>query len=260
MLSPALPNFHLPTFIIGGAPRSGTTFLCHLLDKHPNVFIAKPFIPEPKVFLLPSSNGKIDYQKRYASLFKEVTHQSALGEKTSYYLENEEACLRLQKAFRNIKLIFIVREPIARAYSNYLWSCKNRIENLSFEEAIKLEGKRNNPFGPEKLYVRPFDYLSRGNYHIFAERYYKAFDKKNIHFFIFEHIMHDPKKFYRDVQLAIDVDPLPVKDLYTPPINGNPDNKNKLNPQIELKLREIMRPKMESFSKLVGIDIGIWGY
>ena len=42
-----------PTFIIGGAPRSGTNFLCHALDRHPAVYMAKPYMPEPKVFMGP---------------------------------------------------------------------------------------------------------------------------------------------------------------------------------------------------------------
>jgi hypothetical protein len=41
----------LPDFIIGGAPRSGTTWLYELLDRHPDVHMAKPLAPEPKFFL-----------------------------------------------------------------------------------------------------------------------------------------------------------------------------------------------------------------
>jgi len=39
-------------FIIGGAPRSGTTWLSHLLDKHTEIFMADLFNPEPKFFLV----------------------------------------------------------------------------------------------------------------------------------------------------------------------------------------------------------------
>src|SRR6202035_103039 len=42
----------LPDFIIGGAPRSGTTWLYWLLDRHPHVYLAKPVTPEPKFFLV----------------------------------------------------------------------------------------------------------------------------------------------------------------------------------------------------------------
>jgi len=37
----------IPDILIGGAPRRGTTFLCDLLSKHPDVYVPRPFIPEP---------------------------------------------------------------------------------------------------------------------------------------------------------------------------------------------------------------------
>jgi hypothetical protein len=40
----------LPTFIIAGAQRSGTTFLYNLCDDHPDIYMAKPCFPEPKFF------------------------------------------------------------------------------------------------------------------------------------------------------------------------------------------------------------------
>src|SRR5262245_35557105 len=41
-----------PTFLIAGAPRSGTTWLYHLLDRHPQIYMARPVRPEPKFFLV----------------------------------------------------------------------------------------------------------------------------------------------------------------------------------------------------------------
>ena len=42
----------LPDFLIGGAPRAGTTWLYRLLDRHPDVYMARPATPEPKFFLV----------------------------------------------------------------------------------------------------------------------------------------------------------------------------------------------------------------
>src|SRR5262249_60563443 len=42
-----------PQFIIGGAPRSGTTFLCRALGRHPQASMAQPTVPEPEVFFGP---------------------------------------------------------------------------------------------------------------------------------------------------------------------------------------------------------------
>src|SRR5688572_30906922 len=124
----------LPDFIIGGAPRSGTTFLCHALEKHPAVFIARPYIPEPKVFM-GKEQSIPTYLARYKSFFAAARPGQVLGEKTSYYLESEQACRLIRQATPGVRLVFIVREPVARAYSNYLRSKHNGLETLPFAEA-----------------------------------------------------------------------------------------------------------------------------
>ena len=65
---------YLPDIVIGGAPRSGTTFLCELLAKHPDVFIARPVIPEPKVLILPHPDDVAGYRARYEA-FSVPRHQ-----------------------------------------------------------------------------------------------------------------------------------------------------------------------------------------
>jgi hypothetical protein len=48
----------LPTFIIAGAPRGGTTYLYNVLDQHPDIYMAKPGAPEPKFFLVDDEHRK----------------------------------------------------------------------------------------------------------------------------------------------------------------------------------------------------------
>jgi hypothetical protein len=257
-----LINRRLPTFIIGGAPRSGTTFLCHVLDKHPDVFMAKPFSPEPKICLKQGSQEVENYHQQYHALFANVKNEKALGEKSSAYLENQVALEQMQRVFNKhkVRFLFIVREPVQRAYSNYVRSVNNGLETLSFSEAIALEGKRTDPFPPERSYVRPFDYLIRSDYAIFAERYLFAFGRENVKFVLFENIRLSPDQFYYDIQNFIEVDPLPRAQLETGPINANQQTNLFLDPALEATLRKQMRPKVERFAQVTGLDVGAWGY
>src|SRR5687767_8875840 len=155
-----------PTFIIGGAPRAGTNFLCHALDRHPDVYLAKPYLPEPKVFMGPEQPWDV-YAARYAAFFAADGSRLALGEKTTYYLENERCCALIRCHLPAVRMVFILREPVARAYSNYLWTKKNGLETLPFEEAVRLEGRRASPLPPGRDYARPYDYVARGRYDVF---------------------------------------------------------------------------------------------
>ena len=55
-------------------------------------------------------------------------------------------------------MLFLVREPAARAHSIWLWSTGNGVETLSFAEAVELERRgveRTSPLGPGREDARP---------------------------------------------------------------------------------------------------------
>lgn len=248
-----------PTFVIGGAPRAGTNFLCHALDRHPDVYLAKPYMPEPKVLLLPPHEAAV-YSGRYARLFEPAGERTALGEKTSYYLENAEACEEIRRHVPGVRLVFVVREPVARAYSNWLWTRKNGLETLPFAEAVRLEGSRENPLGPERAYARPFAYCERGRYDVFAERYAAALGRDRVAFFLYEELVATPEPVLARVQTFIGVAPRPLGADDLGVINAARDTGPPLDPALEAALRERFAPAVRRFALLTGLDVTRWRY
>jgi len=249
----------LPDFLIGGAPRSGTTFLCHALDRHPGIYLAKPYIPEPKVFIGPAQSAE-KYRQRYAAMFAPAQGQRVLGEKSTYYLENEEACARIRAHLPGVKVLFLVREPVARAYSNYLWSRKNGLETLSFEEAIERGPNRPSPLPPDKSYARPFDYLERGDYGRFAERWFAALGRERVAFFLYEDIDRQPEQLLEEIQRFLGVEPLPFSVLDPGVVNSAGDQGPPLSLSTEIRLRERMAPLVRHFAAVTGLDVTVWRY
>jgi LPS sulfotransferase NodH len=250
----------LPTFIIGGAPRSGTTLLCHLLERHPDVFIMRPYIPEPKVLVTPNPDGREEYLRRYAAGLADAGNQRAIGEKTSYYLENEHVPGRISEVFDSVRLLFIVREPVQRAYSNYLWSRQNGIETLSFAEAVAREGSRANPLGEAREYARPFDYLTRGRYATFAERYYTRFGRDDVKFVLYEDLERRPEGIMDEVQAFIGVERRPMDAQALGRINAVRPDGPALDHALEQSLREQMADEVGRFAAVTGLDVTPWGY
>lgn len=249
----------LPDTIIGGAPRSGTTFVCELLAKHPDVYVARPFIPEPKVCMMPAPEGDDGFRRRYADLFAGAPESAMLVEKTSYYFENEQARERLVRLLPGAKFVFILREPASRAYSNWLWSRKNGLENLSFADAIALDGKRPNPLLPEREYARPFDYLSRGRYGTLAKAWIGDVGPERISFYIFEEVLANPERFTTHLQNFLGISELAWSKLVTGRINATePDGG--LDPQIANTLRQQFQPEVELLAALTGLDVSVWNY
>jgi hypothetical protein len=254
-----MPDGREPTFLIGGAPRSGTNFLCHALDRHPDVYIAKPYIPEPKVFMGPEQPGVV-YAERYAELFAPAGDRPALGEKTSYYLENERACRLIARHLPSVRMIFVLREPVARAYSNYLWTRKNGLETQSFAAAVALEGTRPSPLAPERAYARPYDYLRRGRYDVFAERWLAALGRERVRFLLYEHLVRDPEPVLAEVQAFIRVRPVPLGAANLGRINAARETGDPLDETLERVLRARMVPVVRRFAVVTGLDVSAWGY
>ena len=125
-----------PDFLVIGAPKAGTTALHAALAQHPDVFVSDP--KEPKYWLCDgapppawcgpatstrsrSGSGAPTATSRCSSRPRE--HQ-VRGESTPFYLWSRGAHRRIAEALPEVRLVAVVRDPIDRAYSNWmhLWS------------------------------------------------------------------------------------------------------------------------------------------
>jgi hypothetical protein len=250
-----------PDVVIGGAPRSGTVFLCELLAKHPQVYVARPFIPEPKVCMTPHPAGDAGLLDRYSALFAAAPPACVRVEKTSYYLENDEARERLARLLPEARFVFILREPVARAYSNWSRSRAQGLETLSFEAALELEERaRPVPLPPDRAYARPFDYLTRGQYGAFAQAWIDAVGRSRIFFCLFEEVIAAPDPFVEKLQTFIGVEPLPWARIATGRVNAGEHDARMLDPALVERLRRRFVPEVERLAELTRLDVTLWGY
>lgn len=125
-----------PDFLVVGAPKAGTTALHAALAQHPQVFTSTP--KEPKYWLCddappPAWRGPGDAHSQqewiwrrdeYERLFEPAQPHQVRGESTPFYLWSRGAHRRLADSLPDVRLIAVVRDPIDRAYSNWmhLWS------------------------------------------------------------------------------------------------------------------------------------------
>lgn len=115
----------LPSFIIAGTQKSGTTVLSAFLANHPSVSFARKkelhFFSNDKYYKKGLVSGYLDYFKRWN--FTETDwslRPPYYGEATPYYLASRKACPRIAKTIGgDLRLIVLLREPAARAYSEY---------------------------------------------------------------------------------------------------------------------------------------------
>ncbi|SDI84467.1 sulfotransferase [Nonomuraea jiangxiensis] len=168
----------LPSFLIAGAQRCGTTSLYRALAQHP--LLLKPLLHKGvHYFDVGYAHGLPWYQAHFplrasAALLAHRYGTGALAfESAPYYLFHPLAGERIAADLPGVKLIVLVRDPVARACSAHAHELARGFETEShFEYAVELEARRLA--GAEELLRaephalhhshRHHGYLARGRY------------------------------------------------------------------------------------------------
>ncbi len=249
-------SMRLPDFIIGGAPRSGTTWLYHLLSLHPGIFMARPVKPEPKFFLIDEQyrEGLGYYSSKW---FRDCPAGKIAGEKSTNYLESPEAARRILKDLPDVKMVFIFREPAVRAYSNYLWTKMNGLETESFGRALELEEQRERTL-PERLkYARPYSYFSRGLYAGLIGPYLEL-GRERILCLRCEDIAQRPGELAARLHRFLGVEPRPGDAGSLGVVNAATGEDEPAPEHLMSALRKRYRAHNERFYRLIGGDFEPW--
>lgn len=218
----------LPNFLIIGAPRCGTTTLYEELKRHPQIFMSP--IKEPLFFAVeeekepfhgPNDNQGIRSLEDYSTLFSGARNEKAVGEASPLYLYSPKAPYRIERHVSDVKLIAILRNPVDRAYSHFLHDKLLGDENMNdFTEAIEMEEKR------EQMGWSPFwQYRKVGLYGEQLARYLSIFHREQIKIFLFEDLLLNPQRMFKDLFQFLGVDEnFTVKAPSTRNVSGNPKN------------------------------------
>ncbi len=174
-------------FLCVGAQKAGTTTLHDILKQHPDIYL--PDIKETKFFADHEKfNRGLEYYKN--EFYSDSRGKKVIGEIDPEYMYFDYVPERIYKTLgKDVKLIFMLRNPASRAFSHYLMSLRRGYETLSFEDAIKNESERIKVDDTNKKWLSKrnnFSYIDRGYYAKQIERYLKFFPKENMHFILFE--------------------------------------------------------------------------
>jgi hypothetical protein len=246
-----------PTFIIAGAPRSGTTWLYHLLDRHPDVFMAKPVRPEPKFFLVDELYARgLDYY--VDTWFAGADAYPAAGEKTTNYLESARAAERIHADLPDVRLVFILREPAHRAYSNWAWSRMNGMETEDFETALGLEDQRQQTLDAKLRYARPHAYFSRGLYASMLQPYVDRFPAEQLLVVKFDGIVRDPGALATRLHRFIGVEPRAGDATGLDVVNPSELVGEPVPVEVLKRLRGRYAEPNRALARLLGDDFATW--
>ncbi|GIH99091.1 sulfotransferase family protein [Planobispora takensis] len=138
----------LPSFLIVGAQRSGTTSLYRALAQHP--LTLKPVLRKGVHYFDMAYHRGISWYRAHFPLTASVSRLSRRHgrrplafESAPYYLFHPLAAARIAEDLPGVKLIVLVRDPVERAFSAHAHELARGFETEpSFARAVELEEER----------------------------------------------------------------------------------------------------------------------
>jgi hypothetical protein len=192
----------LPTFLIIGAQKCGTTSLHHYLVQHPE--IGAPRKKEVHYFDL-ASRRRLTW---YRSFFPVMGRYPHALESTPYYLFHPAVPARVRATLPEAKLIVLLRDPMQRTYSHYNHARAHGQEPLGLLAAIeaepgRLEGVHDrllaNPES-QSLHHQKHSYVGRSLYAPQICRWLEQFPREQLLVLSSEELFTSPRATVMRVQ------------------------------------------------------------
>ena len=206
-----------PNFFIVGAQKAATTSLYFYLKKIPGVYMSPLketfyFAPHAVQKAFNASDVLRD-KKEYLRLFEKAKEYTAIGEATPIYLWDPDTPRLIHQTVSHARIIMILRDPIERAYSNYLmWSKYSGIKSSFYDELMRDYKSQEKLYGREQLYVE------FGMYYEQVKRYFDIFGREQVKVIIFEEFVKHPAQTVNEVLafLGVDYTVTAVREQYNP--------------------------------------------
>lgn len=205
----------LPNFLIFGVQKAGTTSIYSYLREHPQVYMSP--IKETGFMSLPQAGDRTESNRAtndlakseppksgrapiltlqdYSALFDGVRDEIAIGEASPNYLfDYERSAANIQTYIPKARLIAILRNPVERAYSDYLMNIRQVVGNRKpLAEQLKTSATTSHT-------------LLKGFYYDGVNHFIKTFGPDQVKIFLYDDLQRDSDQLMREFYTFIGVD------------------------------------------------------
>lgn len=184
-------------FILMGMPKCGTTSFFQVMKQHSQ--IEMPFTGKHVVYYKKFKNVH-EFDKKYWRGRAEKRKHGFCAENWNIYKIN---ALEMAVDFkRDIKILFIVRNPVERAYSEYKYSHSMCYSNFNIKDIYRFY--KNTHEKSFDRYVETYLHKNRkifrnGKYFEIINPFIKSFGKDKVKVIIFEELIQNKEKAYQEI-------------------------------------------------------------
>lgn len=203
----------LPNFVVIGAPKCGTTSLYYYLKQHPEVFL--PQRKELHYFsyghmcqltggpgdahIVSSACSDLD---NYEQFYTDARADNAIGDISPSYFYFSDVSKKIKDELGSPKIIVLVRNPIEKAFSQYMHLIRDNRETLPFYDALMAEGQRI-----EDGWAALWRYAESSLYTDRIQQYIDTFGKDQVKIIRFDDLTASCYETLEDLFRYLDIDP-----------------------------------------------------
>lgn len=202
-----------PDFLLIGAPKSGTTALFKALARHPRIFASAQ--KEPRFFAYPGKKpqfagprGQRDVhnviwdQREYLDLFGACPPGHRAGEASTAYLHHPDAPAHARSKVPDARIIAVLRQPVDRAYSQWLHFRQEGLEPIADFETAWHAGPDRFAAGWSFVWL----YRERGFYGEQLERWLSFFPREQVLVLFYEEWLGAPAEVLSRICAHLDIE------------------------------------------------------
>ena len=218
-----------PTFLIAGAARAGSTAVVEALRAHPDVFVTQPKEPHYFAFAGRSvsftgpgdettiNRAVVSDLHQYLSLYPDTGRYGATGEgsvSTLYYAERAIPAIRAVNP--RMRIVLLLREPVARAFSSFQYLKGRGFEPLDDFLAAVDDEPRRRELGWHHLW----HYTGMSYYSASVHQFLAAFGDQ-VRIWFHDQLVKNPATTLAEIQHFLGVDPGRVSLAEAPQVNSS---------------------------------------
>jgi hypothetical protein len=208
----------LPNFVVVGAPKCGTTSLYAYLRQHPDIFLPERkelhYFSYPYMSQFTAGPGDAHIlttlcknESDYAAYYAPAGSQTAVGDiSPSYFyysdLPGSDLCERMRSHLDSPRIILMIRDPVQKAFSQYVHLVRDTRETLSFNDALAAESER-----AAKGYSAMWRYAESSLFARRTRRLLDVFGRDRVKIVMFDEFTARPKQAVREIFAFLGVDP-----------------------------------------------------
>ncbi len=195
-------NSRVNTLIIG-AGRSGTTTLWSYMKEHEEVCFS--YIKEVPFFSLTEQFSK--GEKYYHSFFRNCEGAPVIASADTYLLMDHKAISRVHKYNPDMKLVVMLREPVARAYSSYTYSVNFGHHKAYASFLDSMEEERRISQEPDIVRRNNVGHFYGSLYHEHLSQWRKVFPREQMLLLKTSDLKDHPEQFSGELPSFLNLKP-----------------------------------------------------